>query len=246
MAKDDKPAKQASAKTLKLWYGVIVGIPLAMTLIGSLSYDISQWAFAVDGLLGIALLIGIFVVSGPFRKHVIAACLTLFGLQVFNMSNTTRLTPDSVKAERAKEHQAELAATQKSQEDEAKKKAAEDKKVEELKVKFTAESAKVEKSRVKRFGKFYEQYGVFRVYGVRGAKDDNRFEVTGYAVNISDKPISYAQIEVGFSDKAGARCGQAVSNVGDLGPGQPWKFKVVEYNEDAARYGITDLWGKGY
>jgi len=61
--------------------------------------------------------------------------------------------------------------------------------------------------------------------------------VVGLAENVSDRVISYAQIQVYFYNDGDARLGSGLANISNLSPGASWEFKAMYLGTDADRVG---------
>lgn len=224
-----KSVEKPSAKALKIFYGSMLGMPLVLVLLGCIAYPLARLSCVVAGLL-FFVAIGALVVS-KYRLHAFASLVVLLFFQSLNGANVSRLAPPEEKAKAAEEK-----ATKGKQLAEA---GAENKAAEEA----AAKEKIVEKERVRKFGKFWGEYGNFRVYGTKGSKDDDRFEVTGTVVNTSWRSAGYIQADITLLDDNGSVCGQTFTNVARLGPGEAWRFSAVTYSEPATSYRLN-VWGR--
>lgn len=223
----------ATRKSSRGFYAAILGLPLVLLAFGTQNYFVAGIAML---LIALAFTVALgFLFVRERRRSAGMACMVLFISQIVNIASLQRLEPPEVRAEIAARNARE-ASERKAEEEKAAKAEQFEKEL----------AAATELLRVKKYGKFAGEYrgGMFRVYGLKGSTDDDRWEVTGTVLNTSGRRLAYAQVDVVFLDDNDTRHGQAFANVSDLRDGEAWKFSAVCYARGANWYRVDDVWGK--
>ncbi|MDZ4837411.1 MAG: DUF4352 domain-containing protein [Candidatus Melainabacteria bacterium] len=79
------PESKLSRRGLKLWYGVVLGVPVVACIVGSFSYEVALIAYRASGLIVFGCLL--FLFSKKIRRHALISLCLLLGLQYLNYCN---------------------------------------------------------------------------------------------------------------------------------------------------------------